>query len=148
MEIGSKEMNVKLAETREEIERCFPVMVELRQHLTADEFVARVGRQSQEGYRLAYLEDDGGVKAVAGLRINEMLWCGRSLYVDDLVTAAETRSKGYGSALFDWLVEYARAQKCEQLDLDSGVQRAAAHRFYFRKRMQISCYHFSLRLDE
>ena len=139
-------MNVKLAETEEEIERCFPVMAELRPHLTADEFVVRVERQRMDGYRLAYLEDAGAVKAVAGFRILEMLWCGRSLYVDDLVTEADQRSKGYGDSLFDWLVEYARAQRCEQFDLDSGVQRAAAHRFYFRKRMEITCYHFSMKL--
>ena len=141
-------MKVRFAETKEDIERCFPVMVQLRPHLAVDEFVVRVQRQRQEGYSLVYLEDDSSVKAVAGFRINEMLWCGRALYVDDLVTAEDERSKGYGDSLFDWMVEYARGQKCAQLDLDSGVQRAAAHRFYFRKRMHITCYHFSLRLDE
>lgn len=139
-------MKLKLAATEEEIERCFPVMAQLRTHLTADEFVVRVQRQRQDGYSLVYLEDAGAVKAVAGFRIMEMLWCGRSLYVDDLVTAEDQRSKGYGDALFDWLVEHARAQQCEQFDLDSGVHRAAAHRFYFRKRMEITCYHFSMKL--
>ena len=68
------------------------------------------------------------------------------MYVDDLVTDAEARSRGYGDALFDWLVNYARTQGCTRLDLDSGVQRFAAHRFYFRKRMHISFYHFALEL--
>ena len=43
-----------------------------------------------------------------------------------------------GGALFDWLVAEARAAGCKQLDLDSGVQRFAAHRFYLMKRMSIS----------
>jgi hypothetical protein len=34
------------------------------------------------------------------------------------------------------------------LDLDSGVQRHDAHRFYLRERMHISSHHFTKRLDE
>jgi GNAT superfamily N-acetyltransferase len=68
------------------------------------------------------------------------------MYVDDLVTNAADRSKGYGDAMLDWLVEYANAQTCEHLNLDSGVHRFGAHRFYLRKRMDIVCHHFSLKL--
>jgi len=32
---------------------------------------------------------------------------------------------------------------CGRLQLDSGVQRADAQRFYFREGMSISAYHFS-----
>jgi len=141
-------MSIQLAETDDDIMRCFPVMFQLRPHLIAGDFVARVRRQSeQDGYRLAYLEDDGGVKAVAGFRIGEMLFHGRFLYVDDLVTDTAQRSKGYGATLFDWLVEHARAQNCQQFELDSGVQRDRAHRFYFTKRMHISSYHFTLKIE-
>ena len=140
-------MNIQLAETDSEIERCFPVMVQLRPKLTAADFVVRVRRQFQQGgYRLAYLEDDKQIKALAGFRISEMLFSGKFLYVDDLITDSESRSKGYGAALFDWLINYARSEGCEQFELDSGVQRAGAHRFYFSKRMEIPSYHFSLKL--
>lgn len=141
-------MDIKLAETETEIERCFPVLVQLRPHHSLESYRAAVVRQWQQGYRLAYVEDAGAICAVAGFRIDEMLYRGRALYVDDLVTAAERRSQGYGGRLFDWLVTYARTQNCKELHLDSGVQRAAAHRFYFRKRMTISAYHFALRLEE
>ena len=67
-------------------------------------------------------------------------------YVDDLVTDESERSLGYGGALFDWLVAEARAEGCGKLELDSGVQRFAAHRFYLTKRMIISSHHFSLEL--
>jgi len=140
-------MRVRLAETDADIEQCFPVIVQLRSNLTRSTFVERVKRQCQkDGYRLVYVEDANAVRAVAGFRIGEMLSRGRFLYVDDLVTDASDRSKGYGSILLDWVVEYAKSQNCGCLDLDSGVQRAEAHRFYFRKGMQISAYHFSLEI--
>jgi GNAT superfamily N-acetyltransferase len=76
----------------------------------------------------------------------ESLYAGRFCYVDDLVTDAAGRSLGYGGALFDWLVAESRAAGCGRLELDSGVQRFAAHRFYLAKRMIISSHHFSLEL--
>jgi len=124
------------------------VMRQLRPHLAEAGFVDLVRRQQQSGYRLAVLEDDERVQAVAGFRILDQLVRGRVLYVDDLVTDETARSRGYGDALFDWLVSRARDEGCTALELDSGVQRHGAHRFYLRKRMSISAYHFLLPLTE
>lgn len=134
-----------MARTAAEIGRCHEVMRELRTHIaTREEFVERVQRQRREGYRLAFLEADGAVRAVAGYRILELLFSGRTLYVDDLVTHGADRSAGFGGRLFDWLVAEARREKCAEFTLDSGVQRFAAHRFYLTKRMKIAAHHFSL----
>ncbi len=86
------------------------------------------------------------VRAVAGFRVSEKLSAGRFLYVDDLATRAGDQSKGYGGQLFDWLVNHARTAGCAQLQLDSGVWRHGAHRFYLGKRMDITCHHFDLKL--
>lgn len=130
------------------IRRCFPVMVQLRPALDEDGFVEQVQRQAKEGYRLAYLKDGGNVVAVAGFRVLEMLSRGRFLYVDDLVTDQAARSQGHGGALLAWLLEVAQAEDCQQLDLDSGVQRHAAHRFYFREGMHVPSFHFALGLGD
>jgi len=123
-------------------------MRDLRTHLDQQTIAAQIKRQMSAGrYRLAFVEDRGEVTAVAGYRFVEMLAWGKALYVDDLVSAAAHRSKGYGGRLFDWLVERARAMHCAQLHLDSGVQRFGAHRFYLRKRMELISHHFVLELD-
>lgn len=138
--------HIALAESDADIDRCFPVMLELRLHLMQSNFVEQVRRQNQTGYQLAFLETDGTVGAVAGFRLSECLAVGRFLYVDDLVTRSCDRSHGCGEALLHWLVDYAKAHHCEQLSLDSGVQRFAAHRFYLRQRMEITSHHFALKL--
>jgi GNAT superfamily N-acetyltransferase len=137
--------SITIATSEADLAACFPVMVQLRSHLTLEEFCARVQRQCQQGYQIAYVHgqnDFANVKAVAGFRLMEMLSHGSILYVDDLVTAEGDRSQGYGAALLDWLAEYALAQGCEALHLDSGVQRSHAHRFYFRQGLTISAFHF------
>jgi GNAT superfamily N-acetyltransferase len=103
-------------------------------------------RQQEDGYRLAYVEDEGSVVAVAGFRISLNLAWGRFLYVDDLVTQADGRSKGYGRSLLKWLADHARESGCGELHLDSGVQRYGAHRFYLAHRMDITSHHFALKL--
>jgi len=140
---------IRLATTDAEIVRCFPVMQQLRPHLHPDGFVARVRAMQTEGFALAFLEDDAGTaRAVAGFRVMDMLVHGRTLYVDDLVTDAESRSLGYGRQLLDWLVARAQAQGCQMFSLDSGTHRHEAHHFYFRQRMRIYSYHFALKLAE
>jgi GNAT superfamily N-acetyltransferase len=139
--------NCRFAESDSDIARCFPVMVQLRPNLVAGEFLARIRRKEAEGYRLAFAEDGTGtVRSVAGFRVMDRLHLGRVLYVDDLVTDAAARSRGHGDGLFDWLAAHARGLGCVSLTLDSGTHRTDAHRFYLRKRMKISCFHFELPL--
>ena len=136
---------IRMAESDDDIRRCFPVMLELRSHLDdAEGFLRRVRRQIPEGYRLVLLEEADEVRAVCGFRIFSSLADGRVMHVDDLVTDGMQRSRGFGDRLFDWLVDHARDERCDRLRLDSGVQRFAAHRFYLRKRMSIVAHHFVL----
>ena len=143
-----KNARIAITSSPEEIRRCYPVMRELRTHIASEkEFLERVTRQQKQGYQLAFLESDGRIRAVAGYRFLDSLFSGKNLYVDDLVTRDVDRSCGYGGQLLDWLAGEARANNCETLELDSGVQRFDAHRFYFSKRMTISSYHFRIKLE-
>jgi GNAT superfamily N-acetyltransferase len=121
-------------------------MFHLRPSLAEVEFVARVRAQQAEGYRLAYVEDDGAVAAVAGYRVMGMLATGKTMYVDDLVADEARRSRGYGKMLLDWLQQRARAEGCETFSLDSGTHRQEAHAFYFRERMRVTSFHFAKKL--
>jgi GNAT superfamily N-acetyltransferase len=137
---------IQIATTADEIDRCFPVMRQLRPMLVAEEFVGRIQIQQAEGYQLAVLEDKGAVAAVAGFRLQTLLWSGRTLYVDDLVTDEAMRSQGHGEAMLKWLIALAREAGCTTFMLDSGTHRHEAHAFYFRNGLRISDFHFKLAL--
>jgi GNAT superfamily N-acetyltransferase len=140
------EPTIEHAISPDAIARCYGVMHQLRPHLGPEDFLAQVERQKQQGYQLAYLEVGGEVRAVAGYRISECLAWGRFLYVDDLVTRSADQSAGFGSRLFDWVVADAQKHGCDQIHLDSGVQRHGAHRFYLHKGLDITSHHFAMRL--
>lgn len=138
----------RTAESDEEIARCFDVMSELRPHVQRDEFVGLVRLMQTQSYRLAFMEDQGRIVAVAGYRVTTNLHMGRHLYIDDLVVADNARSKGYGSDFLRWLRARAVEAGCRFFDLDSGTQRGRAHRFYFANGFTIASYHFSEPLAE
>ena len=139
-------MEIKIASTEFEIAQCFSVLAELRPHLSVDAFVNTVERlRKTTNFKLAYL-NDGGIKAVAGFRLSEWLAAGYYLEIEDLITTASERSKGYGGMLFDWLYEYASANNCNQLRLVSGIVRESAHRFYLRKGMTFEAKYFSINI--
>lgn len=131
---------------RSAIASCFDVMVLLRAHLDRATFVETVITGQKDGYRLARGRQGEEVVAVAGFRIGANLAWGRFLYVDDLVTETGARSRGHGAAMLGWLEQEARARRCTSIQLDSGVQRFAAHRFYLRHGFELRSHHFSRQL--
>lgn len=139
-------MSIQLASSDVQIEQCFPVMSQLRSHLDFDVFVSQVKNQMEDDYQLAFLEDREEIIAVAGFRISTSLSWGRFLYVFDLVVDESKRSQSYGQQLFQWLIKYAKDLHCQQLHLDSGVQRFDAHRFYIKQSLNITGHHFALEL--
>ena len=130
-----------------DLSRCFPVMVQLRSDLTAEQFEQQVARQFEQGYKLLAAEEEGKIVGLAGYRIGENLAWGRFLYVDDIVTDEAARSTGVGTRLISWLKREALKNGCSQLHLDSGVHRFGAHRFYLRQGLDITSHHFGIKLD-
>lgn len=123
-----------------------PVLRELRTHLTAGSLASIYAEGHPQGLRFTGAYLDGACLAVAGWRIMTTTYCGRQLYVDDLVTAAAARSAGLGRALLTELRQRARTAGCHLLELDSATSRADAHRFYMRERMSIIAFHFAAEL--
>ena len=120
-----------------------PVLRELRPHLDEESFVAVYAEGHPQGYRFTAAYQGDRCVGVAGWRVVATAYVLRKLYVDDLVTTAAERSGGVGHALLAGMEAKARAAGCTVLDLDSGVQRFDAHRFYLRERMLISAHHFT-----
>ena len=147
---GDKNLpEILFAESEEQIRSCYSVMHQLRPHLEDEQkFVAQVKRQIEEGYHLAYLQESGKARALAGFRFLEFLAWGRVLYIDDLVSDAATRKNGHGGKLLQWVIQQAQDASCDQVHLDSGPQRHDAHRLYLNHGFKIIGHHFALVFKE
>lgn len=123
-------MTIVELKTPEDLRRAWPVMRELRGHLSEERWLELMEQMAPDGYRLLGLEDDGRIQALAGIRVSTNLYYGRHVWVDELVTAPDARSLGHGRALLAHVEELAAAEGCEVVGLSSGLKRVDAHRFY------------------
>jgi GNAT superfamily N-acetyltransferase len=137
-------MRINELTTEAEWREAFPVMRELRTHLDEATFLDLMRVITPQGYRLlAARDDDGTIRALAGIGEQTNLYYGHHIWVYELVTTASERSHGYGKALMDQVDAMARDLGCDTVALASGLQRADAHRFYEDKvGMMRSAYTF------
>ena len=137
-------MQVYLLQSNSELGKVAEVLLQLRPQYDLLGLKAQIEKQQTAGYQLAYVKQGEEILCVAGFIVGEKLAWGKHIYIDDLVTNEAYRSTGAGSVLISWFKQYAKNIGCQQLHLDSGVQRFSAHRFYLRERFDIGSHHFSI----
>jgi GNAT superfamily N-acetyltransferase len=115
---------------------------DFRPHIQGD-YVTFLRRMAEEGARVTQLVVENKVRAIAIWRTFLTTYCGRRFEIDDLVTAAGHRSKGYGATMIKALESKARSLSCDVVMLASATWRVDAHRFYFRERYAIDAFQFS-----
>ena len=139
-------MNIKIATTNADFEKCWPAVQALRPHLSREVYLSQVQQQVAEGYILAYV--DGKVApAICGYRYLNFLFCGPHFYIDDLSTLPEARGQGHATALLDFVISEAKKHGFKHVTLDSGHHRHTAHRLYLNKGFTIKSHHFVLDID-
>lgn len=132
-ELRTIELNIP-----DDLDRAFDVIKELRTHLDLEEFKRLVMlAHTADGYRLIGREDRGKLRAVLGYRILHDLVHGSHLYVDDLVTTKDERSKGHGAELLKSAEAEARRLGLSGLRLCTGIDNEDAKRFYEREGWQV-----------
>ena len=137
-------MEVRLLEKNTDYTAVLEVLLQLRPNYTLETLAAQVEKQQLNGYQVAYVKSAEGVLGVAGFSMGEKLAWGKHIYIEDLVTNSSCRSQGVGRFFMDWFKAYAVENGCEQIHLDSGVQRFPAHKFYLREGFNIASHHFSM----
>lgn len=124
-------LSIKELQSKEEILKAFPIMKQLRTHLDEKAYLELVAEaQEKDRYKLFALFDDNKIVAVTGIKPMITLYYGRFVWVCDLVTVENLRSKGYGEKLLTHVHEWAKENNYETVALSSGLQRLDAHRFY------------------
>jgi len=135
---------IQQAISDEQILKCCEVIQILRPHITTDEYLERIKKQIQTGYKLSFIEVNGNAVAAMGWREVLFLAWGKAIYVDDLTTMPDSRGKGIAGTLLDYIIHHAEENGFDQVHLDSGhgLNRWNAHRLYLNKRFNITSHHF------
>lgn len=118
---------------REEWLQAFGVMKQLRTHLNEESYLELLGEMKKEGYKIFALFVNEKVVAIAGVIILTNLYYGKHVWVNDLVTEENERSKDYGQEILSFVSTWAKDNGCSVIALSSGLQRVQAHKFYESK---------------
>ncbi|MFN8299889.1 MAG: GNAT family N-acetyltransferase [Chitinophagales bacterium] len=137
-------MTILFASTDEQLLQCRRAILELRPHITEEEYLPAARQLLQEGAKMIYVDAPHDAPAVAVFRINYYFYRGKNMYIDDLSTLATERGKGYAGALLDFMKAYAIENGCANIHLDSGYQKERwdAHRLYLNKGFHLASHHF------
>jgi GNAT superfamily N-acetyltransferase len=138
--------NIIYTAQEHELDRCWLLVRGLRPHVSQLEFVKAISEMRHEGYTPVFIKEGEAVVSYAGYREMQMLFCGKIIYIDDLVTAPDYRGKGFASILLEYIIQIARQKKLSGVHLDSGYLKNEAHRLYLNKGFLLKAHHFALDL--
>jgi len=135
---------VQVVATEADILKCRSAIQALRPSLTDELYFEAVQKTLADNRQIIFVETGGQAAAVAVFETGYNLFRGKYIYIDDLSTLPEHRGHGYAGILLDWIIDFAKKEKYDQIHLDSGVNpnRTDAHRLYLNKRFQITSMHF------
>ncbi|MFK2827140.1 GNAT family N-acetyltransferase [Bacillus sp. B190/17] len=135
--------------TEEEVAQIFPLMKDLRPYLDETHFRQIWRTMQPDGYRIYAMYDEGAIVAFTGIQIRTNMYYFRHVFVHELVTRADIRSRGYGGKLLTFVHEWGRENNCVTVALESALIRDDAHRFYEEKMgYDRFCYSFKKELAE
>lgn len=142
-------MDITFLKTPEDIAKAFETMQELRPHLKDKaSFVDQIQKQQNQGYFLVCILEGDKAAACLGFRLMTTLAWGNIMYIDDLVTSAQSRGKGYAGELLMYAIAQASAFGCDQIHLDTGYTRHDAHKVYLQHGFKMNSHHLSLDLRD
>jgi len=113
-----------------ELAQAYPVISQLRTHLSLTEYLALASEMKANAYQVLCLFEESQIVAYAGFARGANLYYGRHVWVYDLVTDQAKRGKGYGKLLLSCVEGLAKDNDLECIALSSRFVMKDAHQFY------------------
>lgn len=127
------EKRIFTVKNKNELERCYPVMKELRPNLSFEDYISIYNEShTADGYEIVAVGDKGQILAVMGYRFLSDYVRGKHVYVDDLVSTEKARSQGLGAELLKFAEKIAESNGCKSLRLCTGIENERGVKFYDR----------------
>ncbi|MBC3540709.1 GNAT family N-acetyltransferase [Rufibacter sediminis] len=139
-------LQIREIEELAEMVRQFPLIQHLNPTMEPARYEELLRQMVPQQYRMVGVFDGDTCLGLSGYWMGTKLYSGKYLEVDNFVVDEQSRSKGIGKLLLDWLTAEASKHRCETMMLDAYVVNHAAHKFYLREGFVIKGFHFLKRL--
>ena len=97
---------------------------------------------ADQNYKCLGIYDQSKLIGICGLWYMTRHYCGKSIEPDHVIIQDKYKNQGLGNQLFEWLFDYARREGIEASELNSYVENARSHKFYYNLGYEIKGFHF------
>ncbi len=75
------------------------------------------------------------------------IYCGKQLELDNVIIDSKVQSIGYGNYFIDEIKKWALVNKYKTIGLNTYLENARSHKFYFNQNFKILGFHFEHNLN-
>jgi len=130
-----------------DILQIMPLLTQLNKKTPPEILEQRLKEMVQQNYKCLGIYHGSALIGICGLWFMTRHYCGRSIEPDHVMIDPAYQGKGIGKKLFEWIFKYAKANEMEASELNSYVNNAGSHKFYFNLGYTIKGFHF-VRLND
>lgn len=130
-----------------DIEEVIPLVEKLNNHKISYEVLERrFAEMITQNYECAVIYDADRIVGVCGLWFCTRHYSGRSVEPDHVYIEEAYRGRGLGGQFFNWIYNYVKERGYEAMELNTYVNNAPSHKFYFNEGFKILGFHFLKKL--
>lgn len=89
---------------------------------------------------------EGKIVGISSAWTTIRFYSGKQLEVDNVIIDPSLQSQGIGKQFFEWIEQWAKSQGYKTIELNTYVQNAPSHKFYFNLGYSILGFHFWKRI--
>src|ERR1051326_5758570 len=115
--------------TFEEMIPMHSLLIQLSRAVTKVAYRRMLKEMLANGYRMIAAFEKNKCVGIAGFWINTKFYCDKYIEPDNVVIDKNSRSKGVGKLLINWLYDEGKKNGCRTMLLDAYVENLPAHHF-------------------
>lgn len=125
---------------KDDLKEAYEILQEIREDQSFDDFCTMFYFMNEENYKMIGWYDDNELITITNIKLDFSTYYGKYIYIYDLVTKTNKRSQGYGKKMIKYLSSLALSFDCDNLVLNSLIDKVEAHRFYKRENFNQDFY--------
>ncbi|MGE0754923.1 MAG: GNAT family N-acetyltransferase [Alphaproteobacteria bacterium] len=132
--------------TAEEMPLLYPLVKQLNEGLSQQDFDRFIANMLEHGYRCAGAWQGDKLVGAVGFWTHTRFWAGMFLEVDNVVVDKDARDMGIGASLSRWVDNEAVRMGASRVMAAVYTSNTAAQRFYVREGYSILGFYFTKKL--
>jgi GNAT superfamily N-acetyltransferase len=99
-------------------------------------------------YRCFALFDNNNLIGISSGWTTERIYCGKQLELDNVIIDSKIQSQGFGKHFINSIKHWSITNGYSSIGLNTYVENAKSHKFYFNQGFKVLGFHFEYRLNQ